>query len=73
MKCNKCKNENCQIINEVHTTGKDFSASKGCCGGILFYPFVGPLGVLCGLCGEGKKTNNAQYWVCNNCGHKWRV
>lgn len=69
MKCRKCGSENCQIINEVHTTGTDFSASQGCCGYILF----GPLGILCGVCGQGRQTYNTQYWVCNNCGNKWRL
>ena len=32
MKCSKCGCEDSQIINEVKMTGKDFSASKGCCG-----------------------------------------
>ncbi len=69
MICPKCGQNNCQIINEVNITGKDFSGSKGCCGALLF----GPIGILCGSCGSGKKANNVQYWVCNNCGHKWRV
>lgn len=69
MKCPKCQKENCQIINEVSTSGKDFSAGKGCCGAIL----MGPIGLLCGACGKGKKTKNTQYWVCNNCGNKWRA
>lgn len=69
MKCSKCGSENCQVINEATTKGKDFSASKGCCGAILF----GPIGLLCGACGKGKKINNKNYWVCNECGNKWSV
>ncbi len=69
MVCPNCGSENCNIINEVITTGKDFSASKGCCGWLL----LGPFGLLCGLCGEGKKTHNEQFWVCNGCGNKWKV
>ena len=69
MKCNKCGSDNCQIINEVTTSGKDFSAKKGCCGAIL----LGPIGVLCGACGKGKQTTNTNYWVCNNCGDKWKA
>ena len=52
MKCPKCQNDNSQIINEVTTSGKDFSAGKGCCGAIL----MGPIGLLCGACGKGKQT-----------------
>lgn len=69
MKCPKCGNENCQIINETTTKGKDFSASKGCCGAIL----LGPLGILCGTCGKGRKTVNTNYWVCSQCGNKFKV
>ena len=69
MKCPKCGENNSQIINEITSTGKDFSASKGCCGAIL----LGPIGILCGACGKGKQTHNTQYWVCNNCGNKWRA
>ncbi len=69
MRCSKCGNENCTIINEVTTTGKDFSAGKGLCGAIL----LGPIGILCGACGKGKKTTNQQYWVCNNCANKFRA
>lgn len=67
MKCPKCGENNSQIINEVTTSGKDFSAGKGCCGAIL----MGPIGILCGSCGKGKQIHNNQYWVCNNCGNKW--
>lgn len=69
MKCAKCGENNSQIINEVHTTGKDFKASNSCCGYIL----LGPLGLLCGACGKGRQTHNTQYWVCNNCGNKWKA
>ena len=31
MRCPICGSENCQIITSMHTEGKDFSASKGCC------------------------------------------
>ncbi len=68
MFCPRCKNNNCHPINEVTTQGKDFSASKGCCGWFLF----GPIGLLCGLCGEGKTYKNTNYWICNNCGLKFK-
>ena len=69
MQCPKCKNENCQIVSDVSTKGKDFSAGKGCLGTLV----LGPIGVLCGACGKGKKTITTQYWVCNDCGHKWKA
>ena len=72
MICLNCGSDNCQVINEIHTKGKDFSASKGCCGAILLWP-IWPIGILCGACGKGKTTQNKNYWVCNNCGYKWRM
>lgn len=69
MQCPRCHSENCYIINEVTTKGKDYSAGKGCLGYLIF----GTWGLLCGACGEGKTTTNTNYWVCNNCGKKWRA
>ncbi len=69
MQCPKCNDDNCQLINEVSTSGKDFGAGKSCCGMIL----LGPIGLLCGFCGKGKQLNTNNYWVCNSCGNKWKV
>lgn len=69
MNCPRCGNSNVQMINETSTKGKDFSASKGCCGLVL----MGPVGLLCGLCGKGKQIINTNYWVCNQCGTKWKA
>ena len=69
MQCPNCGNTNLQATTETSSTGKDFSAGKGCCGAIL----MGPIGILCGACGKGKQTHNNQYWICNNCGNKWRA
>ncbi len=69
MYCKRCGSDRCHIINEITTKGKDYSAGKGICGWIL----MGPVGILCGLCGEGKQTKNTNYWVCDNCGAKFKV
>lgn len=69
MACPRCGNTNLQIITETHSSGKDFSASKGCCGWLIF----GPIGLLCGLCGEGRNYHSASYWVCPKCGNKFRA
>lgn len=69
MQCPKCGSEDCQIISEIESKGKDFSAGKGCCGAIL----LGPIGVLCGACGKGKQINSMHYWVCSSCGNKFKV
>ena len=66
MKCLRCGSENCQYVSKVSSKG--FSASKGCCGFLLF---SGPIGLLCGLCGSGKTTTQT-YWVCHNCGNRFQ-
>lgn len=69
MKCPKCGNENLQATTETSSKGKDFSATKGCCGAIL----MGYIGILCGACGQGKKINSTTYWMCPQCGHKFKA
>lgn len=70
MKCPKCGNtENLQAVTETSSTGKDFSVGKGCCGAILF----GPIGILCGACGKGKRINSTTYWLCPQCGNRFRA
>lgn len=69
MACPRCGNTNLQAVTETHTTGKDFSAGKGICGAILF----GPIGVVCGACGGGRKTHSTTYWLCPNCGNKFKA
>ena len=69
MRCPRCGSENCSILNESVTSGSDYGVCKGVCGWAIF----GPIGLLCGLCGEGSTTRNTNYWVCNTCGRKWKV
>lgn len=66
--CPRCGSMGCSPIVETNTSGKDFSAGKGCCG----FALLGPLGILCGACGKGKQTNSTMYWVCSNCGNKFQ-
>lgn len=69
MECPKCGNTNLQAVTESTSTGKDFSAGKGCCGAIL----LGPIGILCGACGKGRQINSTTYWLCSKCGHKFKA
>ncbi len=70
--CPHCGNRELQVQTEtnVQTSGKGYSASKGCCG----YMLLGPLGLLCGSCGQGQKTTttNTTYWTCPKCGNRFR-
>ena len=68
MVCPKCGSSFCQLISETETEGKDYSVSKGCCGYIIF----GWIGLLCGLCTDGKKTKTRHFWVCSNCGKRFK-
>lgn len=58
MKCPKCGSENLEVISDVK--GKGASGLKLCLCGIF------------GLCGTGK-TKTTHYWVCKNCGHKFKM
>lgn len=69
VKCPKCGNRNCQLTTEITSSGKDFSAGKGFCGALL----LGPIGVLCGACGKGKTIQSTSYWICANCGKKFKA
>lgn len=72
MRCPECGSEELQIVRDtnVKTTGKNYSGGQGCLGFLMF----GPLGLLCGNCGQGQKTQVQQktHWVCSKCGHKFR-
>lgn len=70
MRCPSCGNNNCHIIQEVETKQKGFGVCEGICG----YLILGPIGLLCGLCGMGEgRTSKKAYWVCNDCGSKFRL
>lgn len=58
VRCPKCGSANLQIYNEVQSKG--VSGTKVCLFGI------------CGLCGAGK-TNNQQFWICKDCGFKFKA
>lgn len=74
--CPKCKSRNLQIVTNTEysseTKGGGYSASKGCCGYIL----AGPIGLLCGACGNKSKTTvtskSTTVWTCLDCGNKFR-
>ena len=69
MRCPKCGDNNCQIINETTTKGKDFSVFDAICG----YIILGPIGLLCGACGDDKEVKNTAYWRCSKCGYKFKA
>lgn len=56
--CPWCGSKRIQAISETHSDGVDFC--KICCCGFL------------GLWGAGK-TETEHYWVCQNCGKKFKI
>lgn len=62
--CPKCGSDKLQGV--YSTNNKGFSDSNACGGCCLF----GPIGLLCGLCGSGKKKEQS-YRMCLNCGNKF--
>lgn len=66
--CPYCGKKDCQPMmrNITHIKTSGYSWSSGCCGML----FMGPFGLLCGLCGTGSKvdTQNETVWICQSCG-----
>ncbi len=78
VRCPRCGSTGLHPIVESNyeTTGKTkgFGLGKGCLGFVLF----GWVGWLCGLCGMGKgktttTTTSTTYWMCNQCGNKFKA
>ena len=69
--CPSCGHKDLQVINETssQTSGGGYSAGKGCLG----YLLLGPLGLLCGSCGQSQTTTTTHhtYWACPRCGKKF--
>lgn len=66
--CPRCGGTDLTPVVEQNTSGKDFSATKGCCG----FALLGPIGILCGACGGGKQTTSTTYWMCKDCGNRFK-
>ena len=70
--CPKCKSQKLQTVIESKTEGKGggYGTGKGCLGWLL----LGPLGLLCGICGSETKimTTNKTLFMCMDCGNKFR-
>lgn len=67
MRCPRCGSDDVDIIDQKVTTKGGYDTSMGICGAVL----LGPTGLLCGLCGDNKKTSRYTCWVCDDCGHRW--
>lgn len=70
LRCPECGSHDLQVLTETNVTGGKGYSGGGACLGWLFF---GPFGLLCGNCGKTSvKTTNKTYWICGNCGHKFR-
>lgn len=69
--CPRCKSDRIISKNQTSTTTKTsgYKGGLGCLGWLL----LGPLGLLCGLCGMGSKTTikNSNCFVCQECGKEF--
>ena len=63
MRCPNCNSERIQFGTNTKSSG--FSDGNACCGFLL----MGPLGLLCGLCGSD--TSTEEFWICQDCGNKF--
>lgn len=72
LRCPNCQSWDVLPVTETKTdvSGGGYGFGKGCCGWIL----LGPLGLLCGMCGSKVKSQShtTVFWVCRDCGHKFR-
>lgn len=74
IRCPECGSRNLQATTETDVKvsgGKGFSGGNACLGWLL----LGPFGLLCGNCGRTQasaRTTNKSFWICGNCGHKFR-
>lgn len=74
--CPSCKSTHLQAIVEtstsVRTTENNYSLGKGVIGRLLF----GTPGLLLGSVGQKQRTHvdtqNRNYWICSDCGNKFR-
>lgn len=69
IRCARCGSTNIFPVSETTTKGKDFRAGDALCGALL----LGPLGLLCGATGKGKQTTTTTYWLCKDCGNKFKA
>lgn len=71
LRCPKCKSE--RLISTTDTIVNDNSKGYGGGLGCLGFLLMGPLGLLCGLCGKKRdiSVENLHYFICQDCGHEF--
>ncbi len=67
--CPKCGSYSCHPITETQFKDGGYGVFKGLCG----YLILGPVGLICGLCGHKAKYKQKTYWVCGSCGRKFKL
>lgn len=57
----------CYPVDKTKVSGSRYGFWNGCCGLVL----LGPVGLLCGLCGNHIKLSNETWWICKKCGKEF--
>lgn len=69
--CPQCGSSDCeiQVQQNIMGSGSNYNVGTGCLGFLL----TGPFGLLCGLCGTGRKTTTSHQsvWICKKCGNQF--
>lgn len=69
IKCPNCGAVGCMPQYKQNVSGGGY----GCCSGGLGALVLGPLGLLCGVCGRSVKSTNTLVWICPKCGHEFQA
>lgn len=67
--CTKCGCGGCQTVTQTKYKDGGYGVGSGICG----YLILGPIGLLCGLCGRKSKFKSKTYWICPSCGKKFTL
>ena len=68
LQCPKCGADGCIPQYKQHVSGGGYGCLSGCLGWLL----LGPLGLLCGACGNSVQSTNELVWICPKCGNEFK-
>ncbi len=67
MRCPVCGSDNTTILTQEYRKG------FGICQSILGFICLGPIGLICGLCGMGETEGFSHTLYCGDCGRNTRI
>lgn len=68
LQCPRCGTDGCIPQYKQHVSGGGYGCLSGCLGWLL----LGPLGLLCGACGNSVQSKNELVWICPKCGNEFK-